>query len=47
MNASTVPIGMPLEYSTSTSGMIPAALEYSGIPIATATSTPNGLFALA
>ena len=47
MNARTVPIGMPLEYSTSTRGMIPAAFEYSGIPIATATRTPKGLLALA
>ena len=47
MNASTVPIGMPLPYSTSTRGMMPAAFEYSGMPIATATRTPNGLSALA
>ena len=47
MNARTVPIGMPLEFNTSTRGMMPAALEYSGTPIATATSTPNGLSELA
>ena len=42
MNARTVPIGRPFSYSACTSGMIPAALEYSGTPSTTAIGTPRG-----
>lgn len=47
MNASRVPMGSPASYRDCTSGMTPAALEYRGIPMRTATTTPSGLSALA
>src|SRR5664280_1512234 len=43
MNARRVPIGRPFSYKACTIGMIPAALEYSGTPMATATRTPKAL----
>ena len=39
MKASTVPSAAPLPSSASTTGMIPAALEYMGTPSSTATGT--------
>ena len=43
MKASTVPIAMPFYIKAWTMGMMPAALEYSGTPIKTASGTANGL----
>ena len=43
INANAVPIAIPLAVSASTIGIIPAALEYIGIPSTTATITAKGL----
>ena len=43
INASTVPIAIPFPTSACTTGIIPAALLYNGIPIKTATNTAKGL----
>ena len=44
MNASAVPIAMPFAVSTCMIGIMPAAFEYSGMPISTAIGTASGLF---
>ena len=41
MKASTVPSAAPLPSKACTTGMIPAALEYIGTPIITATGTDH------
>src|SRR6185437_10482490 len=41
MKASTVPIAAPLPISASTTGMMPAALEYIGTPSATTAGTDH------
>ncbi len=41
MNASTVPSAAPLPMRASTTGMMPAALEYIGTPITTAAGTDH------
>ena len=41
MKASTVPRAAPFSSKASTTGMIPAAFEYIGIPINTATGTDH------
>ena len=44
INAKAVPMGIPLSINTATNGIMPAALEYKGIPINTAMGTAKGLF---
>ncbi len=41
MNASTVPSAAPFSSSACTTGMIPAAFEYIGTPISTASGTDH------
>ena len=41
MKASTVPSAAPLAMSASTTGMMPAAFEYIGMPISTAAGTDH------
>ena len=41
MNASTVPSAAPLPSRACTTGIIPAALEYMGMPMATASGTAH------
>ena len=41
MKASTVPSAAPLPSSASTTGMMPAALEYIGMPSSTAAGTDH------
>ena len=47
IKASVVPIGKPFSTRDFTIGTIPAALEYKGTPIITATGTASGLFLFA
>ena len=42
IKASTVPMLIPFSINAYTIGMTPAALEYKGTPIATATGTAKG-----